>query len=172
LPLLGIALFAFHQMSSLEEQEMERRVQQVALDLTGDIDRELDRAMVSLEILATSPLLAQGNYAAFHEQAVRAISPDKAGIILLDASLRMLVNTRAPLSAALPPTSDPETARRVFETRQRQVSDVFMGVVSRRPVINVEVPVWKGEAVGYVLIMVLDATRFEQVLNRNGWTKG
>jgi len=176
LPLLGIALFAFHQMSSLEEQELERRVQQVALDLTGDIDRELDRAMVSLEILATSPLLAQGNYAAFHEQAVRAISPDKAGIILLDASLRMLVNTRAPLSTALPPTSDPETARRVFETRQRQVSDVFMGVVSRRPVINVEVPVWKGEAVGYVLIMVLDATRFEQVLKsqrlEEGWITG
>jgi len=35
LPLLGIALFAFHQMSSLEEQELERRVQQVALTPAG-----------------------------------------------------------------------------------------------------------------------------------------
>ena len=76
----------------------------------------------------------------------------------------------------LPPTSDPETARRVFETKQRQVSDVFVGVVSRRPVINVEVPVWQGETVRYVLIMVLDATRFEQVLKEQrleeGWITG
>ena len=85
LPLLAIALLAFHQMTHLEEQELERRVQQVALDLGGDIDRELDRAMVTLETLATSPLLAQGDYAAFHEQAARAISADKAGILLVDA---------------------------------------------------------------------------------------
>ena len=60
-PLLGMALLAFHQMTKLEEQELQRRVQQVALDLAGDIDRELDRATVSLETLATSPFLAQGN---------------------------------------------------------------------------------------------------------------
>jgi two-component sensor histidine kinase len=172
LPLLGIALLAFHQMTHLEEQELERRVQQVAVDLTGDIDRELDRAMVSLDTLATSPLLAQGDYATFREQAARAISPDKAGILLVDASLQQLVNTRAPLGATLPPTSDPETARRVFQTKQRQVSDVFVGVVSRRPVINVEVPVWKGETVPYVLVMALDATRFEQVLQSQQLDKG
>jgi two-component sensor histidine kinase len=176
LPLLAIALLAFHQMTHLEEQELERRVQQVALDLGGDIDRELDRAMVTLETLASSPLLAQGDYAAFYEQAARAINPDRAGIILVDASMQQLLNTRAPFGPVLPPTSDPETARRVFATKQRQVSDVFVGVVSRRPVINVEVPVWQGETVRYVLIMVLDATRFEQVLKEQrleeGWITG
>ncbi|MET0191860.1 MAG: hypothetical protein ABW200_00645, partial [Hyphomicrobiaceae bacterium] len=114
LPLLAIALLAFHQMTHLEEQELERRVQQVALDLGGDIDRELDRAMVTLETLASSPLLAQGDYAAFYEQAARAINPDRAGIILVDASMQQLLNTRAPFGPVLPPTSDPETARRVF----------------------------------------------------------
>ena len=39
-----------------------------------------------------------------------------------------------------------------------------MGLVSRQPVINVEVPVFDGEHVRYVLIMALDATRFEQHL--------
>jgi two-component sensor histidine kinase len=176
LPLLSIALLAFHQMTSLEEQELERRVQQVALDLAGDIDRELDRAMVSLETLATSPLLAQDDYAAFYRQAASAIGADRAAIILVDASMQQLLNTRAPYGPALPPTSDPETAQRVFATKQRQVSDVFVGVVSRRPVINVEVPVWNGETVRYVLIMALDATRFEQVLKSQrldeGWITG
>jgi two-component sensor histidine kinase len=164
LPLLGIALFAFHQLTSLEEQELERRVRQVALDMAGDIDREIDRATVALEILATSPLLAQDNYEAFHDQARRAISPDRAGILLVDLSMQQLVNTRAPFGTTLPPTSDPDTARRVFATKELQVSNVFMGVVSRRAVVNIEVPVWKDASVRYVLIMVLDATRFEELL--------
>ena len=52
----------------------------------------------------------------------------------------------------------------MFDTKQRQVSDLFMGVVSRQPVINVEVPVFDGEHVRYVLIMALDAARFEHIL--------
>jgi two-component sensor histidine kinase len=109
-------------------------------------------------------LLAQDNYEAFHDQARRAISPDRAGILLVDLSMQQLVNTRAPFGTTLPPTSDPDTARRVFATKELQVSNVFMGVVSRRAVVNIEVPVWKDASVRYVLIMVLDATRFEELL--------
>ena len=39
-----------------------------------------------------------------------------------------------------------------------------MGVVSRQHVVNVEVPVFEGDVVRYVLIMALDATRFESLL--------
>jgi two-component sensor histidine kinase len=172
LPLLGIALLALHQITSLEEQDLERRVEQVALDLAGDIDRELERAVVTLKTLATTPLLAQSNYAAFHEQATRAIDPATAGILLVDTSLQQLVNTRAPFGVALPTTSDPETARRVIQTKLHQISDVFMGVVSRRPVINVEVPVQEANAVRYVLIMAIDATRFAQLLKSQGLGEG
>ena len=164
LPLVSLAIFALNQMASLEEEEIERRVLQVAQALAADIDRELDRATIALETLATSVALARGDFAAFHEQASRALMRDKAGILLVDRTFQQLLNTRAAYGSALPQTSDRETAQRVFDTKQRQVSDLFMGVVSRQPVINVEVPVFEGEDVRYVLIMTLDATRFEQVL--------
>jgi two-component sensor histidine kinase len=164
LPLVALAGFALNRMASLEEAEIERRVLQVAQDLAGDIDRELDRAMVTLETLATSNALARGDFASFHGQASRAVPPDRAGILLVDRTYQQLLNTRAPFESQLPKTSDIETARRVFETRQRQVSDLFMGVISRQPVINVEVPVVAGGEVRYVLIMALDATRFERLL--------
>jgi two-component sensor histidine kinase len=45
----------------------------------------------------------------------------------------------------------------VFETKQRQVSDLFRGSVSGRPVFNVEVPVLEGDQVRYVLIMSFQA---------------
>ena len=132
LPLLALAFFALNRMASLEEQEIERRALQVAQDLAGDIDRELDRAMVTLETLATSTALGRGDFAAFREQASRALRRERAGILVVDRTYQQLLNTRSPVGAPLPPTSDPETAQRMFETKERQVSDLFMGVVSRQ----------------------------------------
>jgi hypothetical protein len=137
LPLLALAVFATHRMASLEEREIERRALQVAQDLGGDIDRELDRATITLETLATSAALAGGDFAAFHEQASQALRRDKAGILLIDSTYQQLLNTRALFGKPLPRTSDPETAQRVFETKQPQVSDLFMGVVSQQPIVNV-----------------------------------
>ena len=164
LPLIGLAVLAFNQLAALDEEETERRVLQVAQSLVDDIDRELDRATITLETLATSAALAKDDFAAFHEQASRSLMRDKAGILVIDRSLQQLLNTRAPYGTTLPRTVDPETAQRVFDTKQRQVSDLVVGAVSRQPLINVEVPILVGEEVRYVLIMALDATRFEQLL--------
>jgi hypothetical protein len=150
LPLVTLAVFAFQQMASLEEQEIERRVLQVAQDLAGDIDRELESATVTLETLATFPALARRDFAAFHEQASRALKREKAGILLVDHTFQQLLNTRAAFGTPLPKTTVPETAQKVFDTKQRQVSDLFVGLV------------FDGEQVRYVLIMALDATRFHR----------
>jgi two-component sensor histidine kinase len=164
LPLIGLAFLAFNQLANLDEEETERRVVQVAQSLVDDIDRELDRATITLETLATSAPLAKDDFAAFHAQASRALMRDKAGILLVDRSMQQLLNTRAAYGTALPRTVDPETAQRVFDTKQRHVSDLVVGFVSGQPLINVEVPILVGEEVRYVLIMALDATRFEQLL--------
>lgn len=164
LPLMGLAVLAVNQLASLEETETERRVLQVAQSLADDIDRELERATITLETLATSAPLARKDFAAFHERASQALRRDKAGILLIDRSLQQLLNTRATYGTTLPLTVDPETAQRVFDTKERQVSDLIIGAVSRQPVINVEVPILAGKEVRYILIMALDATRFERLL--------
>jgi two-component sensor histidine kinase len=108
--------------------------------------------------------LVQRDFSAFHAQASRALTRDKAAILLVDRTFQQHLNTRADFGSSLPKTSDIETAQKVFDTKKRQVSDLFMGVVSRQPVINVEVPIFDGENVRYVLIMALDAARFENIL--------
>ena len=164
LPLLGLAVFAFNRMATLEQAEIERRVLQIAEDLADDIDRELDRATVTLETLGTAASLARGDFAVFHEQAGRALRRDKAGILLIDRNYQQLLNTRAPFGTQLPLTADTKTAQKVLDTKQRQISDLIVGFVSRQPLVNVEVPVIQGGTVRYVLIMALDATRFENIL--------
>jgi two-component sensor histidine kinase len=164
LPLLALAVFSLNRMASLEQAEIERRVLQIAEDLADDLDRELDRATVTLETLATAGSLARGDFAAFHEQAGRALRRDKAGILLIDRSYQQVLNTRAPFGTPLPLTADTKTAQKVLDTKQRQFSDLIVGFVSRQPLVNVEVPVLQGDTVRYVLIMALDATRFANLL--------
>jgi two-component sensor histidine kinase len=164
LPLVALGIFATNYMAALDERDTEQRVLQVARALAETIDRELESAIVTLETLATSPSLAQSDYAAFHTQASKALRRERAGILLVDHTMQQRLNTRAEFGAPLPKTSDPETAQRVLATKRPQVSDLFMGRVSRQPVINVEVPVFDGEDVRYILIMALDGVRFERIL--------
>jgi two-component sensor histidine kinase len=164
IPLIGLAIFAMSRMAALEQAEIERRVIQVAEDLADDIDRELDRATVTLETLAVSPSLDRGDFQAFHAQAVRALKRTKAAIVLIDHTYQQLVDTLKEYGAPLPATADPETAQRVFDTKQRQVSNLFKGSVSGRPVFNVEVPVFDGDAVRYVLIMSFQAAHIADLL--------
>jgi two-component sensor histidine kinase len=163
-PLVALGIFAVNYMAALEEREIESRVLQVARALAGNIDRELESAIVTLQTLATSRLLHQTDFAGFHAQASTALRRERAGILLIDHTMQQLLNTRASFGDPLPKTSDPETAQRVLATKQPQVSDLFMGRISRQPIVNVEVPVIDGEAVRYILIMALDAERFERIL--------
>ena len=51
IPLLGLAVFALNRMADVEATQIERWAVQAARDLASDIDRELDRAFVTLETL-------------------------------------------------------------------------------------------------------------------------
>jgi two-component sensor histidine kinase len=164
LPLVGIGIFALNRMAGLEQGETERRVMQVAQDIADDIDRELDRATVVLETLATSAALKDRDFRAFHMQAALALKRTKAAIVLIDPAYRQIIDTLKEFGSELPPTADPETAKRVFATKQRQVSDLFRGSVSGRPVFNVEVPVLEGDTVPYVLIMSFQAAHVADLL--------
>jgi two-component sensor histidine kinase len=165
-PLLGLAVYSLNRMASLEQAEIERRVLQVAEDLAHDIDRELDRAAAILGTLASSTVLRRGDLPAFHIQTRAALKHTDAAIVLIDRTYLQLTSTMADFGAPLPKTADPETAKRVFETKQRQVSDLFRGSMDGSPVFNVEVPVIEGDTVLYVLIMSFRASRIATLINR------
>ncbi|MGL9622437.1 HWE histidine kinase domain-containing protein [Bradyrhizobium sp. U531] len=165
LPVLAVSFFGLNRMAAIEQSQIERRVMQIAQNLRFVVDRELDRALVTLETLATSSELRSGNLGAFHQQAVLALKPKKAAIVLIDTAYRQLVDTLKPYGAELPPTSDPVTAQRVIDTGKPQISNLFKGSVNGLPVFNVEVPVFDDEKrVRYVLIMSFQAAFVADVL--------
>jgi two-component sensor histidine kinase len=164
-PVLAVSFFGLNRMAAIEQSQIERRVMQIAQNLRFVVDRELDRALVTLETLATSSELRTGDMSAFHRQAVLALKPTKAAIVLIDTSYRQLVDTLKDFGAELPPTSDPVTAQRVIDTGKPQISNLFRGSVNGLPVFNVEVPVFDDEKrVRYVLIMSFQAAYVAEVL--------
>ena len=165
IPLLGLAVFALNRMADVEAAQIERWVVQAARDLASDIDRELDRAFVTLETLATSSDLKRGDLRAFHAQALLALRGTRAAIVLIDRSYQQLVDTLKEYGAELPKTGDPDTAQRVIDTKQRQVSNLFRGSVSGRPVFNVEIPLLDAAGdVRHVLIMSFQAAHIADLL--------
>ena len=177
LPLLVMSVIGLDHMAGIEKSKIEARVPQIAKNLVVAIDQELDRALVTLETLATSSELRQGDLRGFHEQAVRALKSRKAAIVLLDRSYRQLVDTLKDYGATLPPTSDPATAQRVIDTGKSQISNLFKGSISGRPVFNVEVPIFGADnQVQYVLVMSFQAAHMSDLLEQfqlsSGWIAG
>jgi two-component sensor histidine kinase len=177
LPLLGVSVFGLYRMASTEESQTNNRIVAFAKNLAVDVDKELDRALDTLETLANSSELRSGNLRGFHDQALMALRPKKSAILLLDKSYHQLVDTLSDYGKALPPTADPATAKRVIETGRAQVSGVFKGSINGLYVFNVEIPVFDADRqVQYVLIMSFQASYISDILAQiyypPGWISG
>ena len=153
---------------------IEQRTLETARALTQAVDRELARGKLALLMLARSPHLASGDLAAFHRQAQDALQ-DLPGnsLVLSDATGRQLVNTLRPFGAALPLRGNLAQLRRVFETGQPVISDLFVGQVIRRPIIALEVPVRRDDRVAFALALGIFPERLGDILVRQkippGW---
>src|SRR3546814_6543446 len=64
-----------------------------------------------------------------------------AGVLVLGHDGRQLMNTVAPAGMPLPPRKSLDSLRRVFQTGQPVLSDLFTGALTDTPVVAIEVPV-------------------------------
>ena len=150
-----------------QSKVIEQRTLETARALAQAVDRELAIGQVALQVLARSRSLASGDLAAFHRQAQDAI-PDLPGnsVVLSDASGQQLVNTLRPFGEALPHRGNLVQLRRLFETGQPAISDLFVGQVMRRPIIALDVPVRRGDRVVFALAMGIFPERLGDILVR------
>jgi hypothetical protein len=123
-----------------ERQRLEDRLIHAAEDLADDIDGDIVRDFTLLNTLATVPALQREDWSTFYTNAKAALQ-GKAYVIVLDTSLRQLVNTYVPFGEQPELTGDPETARRVIASKQPVVSDLFISRVTNRAVFSLNIPV-------------------------------
>jgi two-component sensor histidine kinase len=151
LPVLGLTGVLLARSAVLEHQQLESELARTASSLADVLDRDIERQITILRTLATMPSLAQGDWPAFYNSAKAAVAP-KAYVILIDTSGRQLVNTFVPFGEAPAVTGDPDTLARILESKEPVISDLFVSLVTKKPVYNVSIPIApNGSNVRYVL---------------------
>jgi two-component sensor histidine kinase len=169
LPLTAVSLGGIYVRY---QQDRERAAQQaliLARGLALAVEGELRSRTAMLQVLALSPSLAAGDLATFRAQAEAALAQQAPGanILLLREDGQQLLNTAIPPGEPLPARQNLDNQRRVFATGQPSVSDVFVGVVLRRPLVALDVPV-RGPDGRVNLILALNPTldAFEPLILR------
>jgi len=164
-PLAALSGFLLYHVAAKDRHELENHMVQIAAGLAADVDRELGRRITILQTLATSPLLEAGNVAGFHAQASAALSRDGSGIFLIEPlTLQQIVNTYVAFGTQLPTYGAPETAHLAVGTRSAQISNFFIGRVTKRPVFDIVIPVLRDGEVRYVLAMGLEPVMLQSIL--------
>lgn len=131
------------------------------------VDRDLTSIESSMVALATSPYITSENFQAFYNQAQSILANQATqhdiNITLLDISGRQYINTRRQFGKPLPTQSKFIGMRAIYETGKPVISDVFVGDVTKRPLLAVGVPV-PGEPIKYNLNASIFPERFEKLL--------
>jgi hypothetical protein len=152
--LLGALLVGFDYYDR-ERQRMIRDSAATTRALVAAVDMELNGVKSALLALATSPHLGSGDLAAFHSQAVMAVTSLKghslANVVVLDEAGRQMINTLRPFGAPLPQSGNPQELGRIFRTGETMVTDLFMGPVMQKPVLAIGVPVRRDGRIVYSL---------------------
>lgn len=135
--------------------------------LTSAVDRDLIGTMVAVQILAQSPLLQAGDFAAFHHLAGSVIPlVFGSNLVLAERSGQQILNTLRPFGSVLPLHGTPENQKRVFEGGKPVISDVFVGHVTGKPVVTLDVPVFVNGQIKYTLAVGLLPERLTALLLR------
>jgi signal transduction histidine kinase/CheY-like chemotaxis protein len=164
-PAALIAAFLIVDTDRRERASFEQNQIATAHALMQAVDAELAGTLAALQVMAESPHLAKGDLAAFHGQATEMLRARTGmNVVLLDLNAQPLLNTLRSYGDPLPRDASVERVRRISETGKPAISDLFLGAVSKRHLVAVDVPVFVQGRLTYVLATGLFSKRLESIL--------
>ena len=173
LPVWLIAGFLVFNAYTSKRNQVNRAMLETARSMTMAVDRELASVQAALLALATSPSFGKGDFADVHRQAVELLkSYPGADIIVADVTGQQLVNSFRRYGSPLPKRSNPEIVQSIFASGKPIVSDLFFGAVTKRPLIAIDVPVFRNGKVAYDLSMTFSSGRMVSILSRRNLPEG
>ena len=148
--------------ASLERSAMEDEITDVVRSLATAIDRELSATTTTLDALASSPALTEGDLKAFYNQATAAREVSGNDFILSDTGGKQLLSTRNGDTAGAP-----LDAKEILQAGTAYVSNVSPGSTpDGAPTFNISVPVRRGQRAIYILSAAISPQRILEILQR------
>jgi len=167
--LIGASLLVFHEYRD-GRAAFERNAIQTTRALAQAVDSHLYKAQAVAQSLSTSDAVRRKDFAALYLQAKEflAVNPLGNSIALSDRTGQQIINLSREFGQPLPRHGSIEQIRRVLETGQPAISDVFKGAVAQQLLVTVDVPVMLDGEPAYVLTAVLRPSIFNHLLKAQG----
>lgn len=166
LPVVLFAIAVVHQLSLNEREASERRLVLAARNLTQDVEREVSSTTRTLQALAASDNINQGDLKTFYQEAQRTAQTQQTwlAVILLSPDGRQIFNTFRPFGTSLPLANEPESVRRVVATHQPAVGYLALSRLKKTWAFPVRVPVIHNGKLQYVLTAVITSEALTNVI--------
>lgn len=128
-----------------ERVQLEVDTIQTARAMAQAVDAELLKAQAAAQAMATSGYLFSEDFVTFYEHATDLLQQTEIGnnFVLSDEMGQQLVNTLRPFPGPLPRHGNQKQLQTVFKTMKPVISDVYVGGALHRPVVSIDVPVFK-----------------------------
>lgn len=164
LPAILVAAGGLYSGYRAEQQATDLRLQESTRALASSLEREIEKAEAALRILALSPSIRSGDFAAFHQQARDAGLANPSWVALIEPAGRVVLNTRVAYGVAQPDSTRLETLRQVQETRRAELSDLYVGPMTAQPLVTLDVPVIVDDRVAYILSAAIGPEGFQKLI--------
>jgi signal transduction histidine kinase/CheY-like chemotaxis protein len=165
-----------HRIYQDGRTQIENDTIRTARAMVQAVDGQLGKAHVIALALSTSSFIVASDLPGFHRRARELIHTEAIGVdaVLSDASGQQIVNTSIPFGQPLPRHGNAQQVRRVFDTGELIISDVFIGGATGTPRASVEVPVLADGRVVYALGVNISPQQLGAILNQQNlpsdWT--
>jgi two-component sensor histidine kinase len=161
---VGIVLHDYEQDRRAATQRALETVRSIRLVL----DAEMQRVTGGLQVLALTDALRTGDFKGFRHMALAFLDQyGRDGIVLVaDRDGRELFSSISEDVAGLPLRNNQGIVQRVFATKKPQYSSLFVGVLKKRPIVTVEVPVMRDNEVIYDISFSPPLAMFQNILEK------
>jgi two-component system sensor histidine kinase/response regulator len=161
---VGLAILMLNILSSERERAVQNEVM-TARALVLSLDRYLATAQTGAEVLARSREIELDDLAGFHRLASEVIHRIPGNnIVLRDRKGQQLLNTLQPFGGPLPLDPNSGALEKVFLTGKSTISDLFFGPVAKKPIVAIEVPVFRDGKIQYCISIGIFAERLRTLL--------
>jgi hypothetical protein len=142
-PLLLVGVYTAIRITDAQFNAVRDELTSEARRLSATVDREIGGKIERLQALAASASLRQGDLADVQRQAEASLAWRQSGnILLVDGDMRELVNTSVSFGTPLEKAAISRSlVERSLATGKPQVTDLFIGSVTKRLMFSVIVPV-------------------------------
>ena len=168
LPLIVFAAVIVFNDYEQDRRDASQRVLETVRSIRLVLDAEVQRMTGALQVLSLTDSLRDGDFGEFRRIARGFLDQyGEGGVVLVaDRDGRQLFSSITTDTASLPRRNNRDIVEKVFTTKSPQYSNLFIGAVSKRLIVTVEVPVLRDGNVIYDISFTPPIEIFQAIIEK------